>query len=308
MLIKSFFGDSMTEAMQRAAKSFGEDALILNSRETPADLRGHGRFEVVATISPADAPPQLAALGESGEANEKPTLSGFRGPREFRAGTVQLMAGLNGAGKTTAALKLAVAQGIWKGRTTAILHFDVNRLARRDAMDWYCQAAGIQHLTPESVEKPDATCDVDLLVVDTSGMSADAALPSWLQDRVVADGYSGHLVVPAWAGEAYFKAASPLVAKLRIEYVLPTFLDDSLLSEEAAAAAARLDLGVRYLSSGAKVPGGFWDSSDAQLATAAEHLAGGREVGKPIAVSPGDRKQPAHPLARRGQFASEMVA
>src|SRR5262245_52952327 len=123
MLIKSFFGETMSEAMQKAAKQLGDDALILNSRETPADLRSHGRFEVVATVTHEQTPAALAALlSESPES--APVPKPVEKPLERE---IHLFAGLNGSGKTTCALKMAIKRGVWQGKSTAILHFDTSR-------------------------------------------------------------------------------------------------------------------------------------------------------------------------------------
>ncbi len=45
--VKSFFADSVQEAMQRAQEEMGPDALLLNSREAPPEARHLGTYEVV---------------------------------------------------------------------------------------------------------------------------------------------------------------------------------------------------------------------------------------------------------------------
>jgi flagellar biosynthesis GTPase FlhF len=274
----------MTEALQRAAKSFGEEAVILNSRETPSDLRSYGRFEVVATVSPADAPPQFASIPAGSSEPIAPRES--QNGRMLAADEVHLLAGLNGTGKTTAALKMAIQQGVWKGRATAILHFDTKRMARLETIEWYCQAAGVLHWTPATFEKPPShgpSRSVELLLIDTSGLPGDAPLPELLIDLLSGPRSHAHLVAPAWAGASYFEAVQHLLSRFKVQYLLPTFLDDSLLSQDAAAAAAKLDLGVRFLSSGPKVPNGFWESGEAQLASAAKQLASTKRIGPRIA-------------------------
>ncbi len=242
MLIKSFYGESMHEAMQSATRQLGEDALILNSRETPLELRSHGRFEVVATIE-----------GPLGSRDEfLPLPPALAGPRQTAPSEVHVLVGLNGCGKTTCALKLAVRLGVWQGRKTAIVHFDMHRIARREALAWYGEAAGIACLDGAGFDRLQ---DFELLIVDTSG--APAKLPHWLESLAQHEGYSAHLVAPAWAGENYFRAAQPLATACRARYVLPTFLDDAQFGGDAAAAAAKLDLGVRFQSIGAKVPQGL---------------------------------------------------
>jgi flagellar biosynthesis GTPase FlhF len=288
MLIKSFFGESMSEAMQKAAKQLGDDALILNSRETPADLRSHGRFEVVATVTHEQSPAALAALLAEPAAPETtpPALQ-----RE-----IHLFAGLNGSGKTTCALKMAVKRGVWLGKSTAILHFDTSRIARQESLLWYCQAAGIRCLSPmdlSRLEAKDELARIEVLLIDTSAMANEGALPDYLTPFLSDANYSGHLVAPSWASSSYFTAAQPLIHRFRLQYFLPTFLDDSMLSEDSANAAAKLDLGVRFLSSGGKAPNGLWQSDEAHLAELAAARSNppaaklGAEIGPKIASTPG---------------------
>jgi flagellar biosynthesis GTPase FlhF len=284
MLIKSFFGETMAEAMQRAAKQLGDDALILNSRETPVDLRSHGRFEVVATVTHEQTPSALAALLSAPEA---PLPASAPSPQR----EIHLLAGLNGAGKTTCALKLAVKRGVWLGKPTAILHFDTSRIARQESLLWYCQAAGVRCLSPADLGRlhaQDELASIEMLLVDTSGMSHEGALPDYVIALLDDANYSGHLVAPSWAGPSYFTAAQPLIRRFRLQYFLPTFLDDSMLSEDSSNAAAKLDLGVRFLSSGGKAPNGLWQSDEANLAelAAASGTATASAIGPRIAPTP----------------------
>lgn len=272
----------MSEAMQKAAKQLGDDALILNSRETPADLRSHGRFEVVATLTQEQSPAALSAL----LTNVAPPPAPPPVHRE-----IHLFAGLNGSGKTTCALKMAVKRGVWAGKSTAILHFDTSRIARQESLLWYCQAAGIRCLTPLELSQAEARRElpqIELLLVDTSALSHEGELPDYLEDCFAEENYHGHLVAPSWASANYFTAAQALIHRFRLQYFLPTFLDDSMLSEDSANAAAKLDLGVRFLSSGAKAPNGLWQSDEAHLAelAAARTTQGAPENGQKIASNP----------------------
>ncbi len=285
MLIKSFFGETMSEAMQKAAKQLGDDALILNSRETPLDLRSHGRFEVVATVTHEQTPSALAAL-LSAPAPEALLPALTPAQRE-----IHLLAGLNGAGKTTCALKMAVKRGVWLGKSTAILHFDTSRIARQESLLWYCQAAGVRCLSPLDLGRLDAKNElagIEVLLVDTSAMSHEGSLPDYVAPLLEDASYCGHLVAPAWAGSNYFTAAQPLIHRYRLQYFLPSFLDDSMLSEDSVNAVAKLDLGIRFLSSGGKAPNGLWQSDEANLAelAAASAAATASANGPRIAVTP----------------------
>lgn len=266
----------MPEAMHNATKQLGEDALILNSRETPADLRSHGRFEVVATVLPVASTGSNRGEGRPAVGQVPPSPEASPVARE-----IHLFAGLGGAGKTTCALKAAVKNGIWAGRTTAILHFDTSRIARQESLAWYCQAAGIRCLSPMELTRHEGLMELtrhQLLVIDASSMAAEGPLPDYLVELVQHPEYHGHLVAPSWASASYFMAAHWLVQRFRLRYFLPTFLDEAMLGEEAAAAAAKLDLGVRFLSSGGKVPNGLWESDESHLA---ELARGGQDPSGP---------------------------
>ena len=55
MTLKSYFSATVESAMAQAVKELGPDAMLVYSRETPAETRSWGRYEVVfgweATVS-----------------------------------------------------------------------------------------------------------------------------------------------------------------------------------------------------------------------------------------------------------------
>ena len=53
MRIKSYFADSVQEAIERARVELGQDAMLLNSKKTEPELRNLGEFEVVFGVSKA---------------------------------------------------------------------------------------------------------------------------------------------------------------------------------------------------------------------------------------------------------------
>lgn len=320
MLIKSFFGDSMNEAMLRATREFGEDALILNSRETPGDLRGQGRFEVVATVMEGEIRFPGNPVTEPSRASASSVSPGIKKDLQSPK-VVHVLAGLAGAGKTTAALKLAISQGLWKGRSVGAFHFDTSRMARQQSMEWYCQAAGISLYSPLSPPTKAQLELLDFLVIDTSNtakIDADnlgRALYEILEGAKADQDWQifAHLVAPAWAGANYFGAARKQSLPCELKYLLPTFLDCSLLGEEAMTAAASCDLGVHYLSSGSKVPNGLYESGEQQLAELASALSENPASestlgnGQQIASILRGNRYPRFPLARARAATGERV-
>src|SRR5579871_3708410 len=55
LYVKSFFAASIPEAMKQARQELGQDALLLNARESPPEARSLGEFEVVFGGGPAAA-------------------------------------------------------------------------------------------------------------------------------------------------------------------------------------------------------------------------------------------------------------
>lgn len=53
MRIKSYFADTVQEAIERARLELGPDAMLLNSKKTESELRNLGEFEVVFGVSKA---------------------------------------------------------------------------------------------------------------------------------------------------------------------------------------------------------------------------------------------------------------
>ncbi|MDX2266591.1 MAG: hypothetical protein NW208_00705 [Bryobacter sp.] len=235
---------------------------------------------------------------------------------------LHLLAGLAGVGKTTAALKLAISQGLWKGRAVGMFHFDTSRMARQQSMEWYCQAAGITLFSPLQPPQREQLNLLDFLVIDTSSISRITAetcgepLFEILQNPESGSDWQifAHLVAPAWAGANYFSAARKQSLPCDLKYLLPTFLDCSLLGEEAMTAAAACDLGVHYLSSGAKVPNGLFESGEQQLAELASALSENSVAGPALgnghqiaSILRGNR-YPRFPLAKARAATGESVA
>jgi len=66
MRIKSYFASSVGEAMEKARRELGADAMLMNSKKTEIELRSLGAYEVVFAVPPeavraAEIPAQTAA-------------------------------------------------------------------------------------------------------------------------------------------------------------------------------------------------------------------------------------------------------
>ncbi len=55
MRIKSYFADSVTDAMEQARRELGSEAMLMDSKKTELELRSLGAYEVVFAIAPEEA-------------------------------------------------------------------------------------------------------------------------------------------------------------------------------------------------------------------------------------------------------------
>src|SRR5260370_33914585 len=65
MKIKSYFAETVTDAVQKARKEMGEDAMLVESRKAPSESRHLGAYEVVFAVAGteptgAGRPPKVA--------------------------------------------------------------------------------------------------------------------------------------------------------------------------------------------------------------------------------------------------------
>jgi len=59
MRIKSYFAESVEEAMDKARVELGPEAMLMNSKSTDPELRHLGRYEVVFGLAFADVGPAV---------------------------------------------------------------------------------------------------------------------------------------------------------------------------------------------------------------------------------------------------------
>ena len=57
MRIKSYFADSVTDAMEQARRELGSEAMLMDSKKTELELRSLGAYEVVFAVAPEDVRP-----------------------------------------------------------------------------------------------------------------------------------------------------------------------------------------------------------------------------------------------------------
>ncbi len=83
MRIKSYFAESVEEAMDRARTELGSEAMLMNTKDTEAEFRHLGRYEVVFGLAFSDAGPAVPQTAPAlPAANGKPgySVAGDRRP------------------------------------------------------------------------------------------------------------------------------------------------------------------------------------------------------------------------------------
>ena len=138
--IKTYFASSVQAALTLARRELGEEAMLLNTRQSPAEARHLGQYEAVfATteiMAPGQAPGQANADPETPTLQDtdpeqmqllikaEPFLATEKDNREIAA-----FIGPTGRGKTTSLVKLAVSEGIVKRKPVRIYSADYLRAA-----------------------------------------------------------------------------------------------------------------------------------------------------------------------------------
>ncbi|MEZ5401119.1 MAG: hypothetical protein R2729_15715 [Bryobacteraceae bacterium] len=79
MRLKSYFADTVESALALAAQEMGEDAMLVYSRDAPAEARALGRYEVVFAATPGPAPVQ------NGTGTRRETAPAMDAPAEIFA-------------------------------------------------------------------------------------------------------------------------------------------------------------------------------------------------------------------------------
>jgi flagellar biosynthesis protein FlhF len=113
MKIKSYYSRTVEDAIASARQEMGPDAMLVNSRKAPPEVRHLGEYEVVfANVGPAGGPAEasLKLPGESGEA-----FPGFAAPQGERLSTEVAELKRELEGMRRAITRTAYAPAQWVG-------------------------------------------------------------------------------------------------------------------------------------------------------------------------------------------------
>ncbi len=301
--IKTYFATSVESALDLARRELGSEAMLLNSRQAPAEARHLGQYEVVfATVpeQPEDSPtsstrkdpasvpcseaslihagftPELARVivnaqpasiadHMGGMINAEPLLSSATNGREVAA-----LVGPPGRGKTTTLAKLAITYGLAQHKPVRIFCADYLRIGAPGQLR---TLAGILGVSYEEFQSP-ATLDhalrnipAGLTLIDTPGFGPRDHDAAQSLARVLTSHPSidSHLVLRADGSPAALATAIDRFAMFRPVRLLFTGLDETTQAGSMFSSAVAARLPVSFLANGQSIPEDLEAASTARL-------------------------------------------
>ncbi len=289
--IKTYFATSVESALDLARRELGSEAMLLNSRQAPAEARHLGQYEVVFATVPEQAPdaepstgrvaapsqcseaslihagidPQLArAIVEAQPASVTEHMAGMITAEPFLARTrngreIAALIGPPGRGKTTTLAKLAITYGLAEHKPVRIFCADYLRIGAPGQLR---TLAGILGITYEEFQSP-ATLDnalrntlPGLTLIDTPGFGPreHAAAQSLAQVLTSHPAVASHLLLRADASCAALAGTIGRFEMFRPVRLIFTGLDETTQAGGVFSAAALSHLPVSFLANGQSIP------------------------------------------------------
>ena len=195
-------------------------------------------------------------------------------------GTVLMLVGPTGAGKTTTIAKLAARAALIDERRVALITLDNYRVGGVDQIRTFADLIGVPL---QVAETPAALANLidpanDLTLIDTAGKSPrDRAAIEELAGHIDGLDIEVHLVVPAGSSAAQVDELVQRYGALSPSHLLFTKLDECDHAPELALAPARTRLPITWVTTGQAVPEDIEEPSPARVL---ELASGG--LGQPL--------------------------
>ncbi|MBX9928092.1 MAG: hypothetical protein K2X99_04190 [Gemmatimonadaceae bacterium] len=246
MRLETFRGRDLASVFHVARQTLGDDVIIAHSRST---MDGRGDVEVIAAAGHEVA--RVRRLLATPEARRTPRR---RGAPPF---TIALV-GPTGAGKTTTAAKLAVHPDAFGGMRVGLLLLDTFRAGALEQLAAYADIAECPLEVAYDARDVGAALrrldDCDVVIVDTPGRSPRADGPGWRDLLAAIRPDETHLVVPVTARAELTVAWRTSFAALGLTHCILSKLDEVPEDAMLASIAGHVDLPVRWITDGQRVP------------------------------------------------------
>ncbi len=280
LFIKTYFAKSVQAAVALARYELGPDAVLMNSREAPADAQHLGKWEVVFAANPATVQEQSAAqldllLERNGVGPEliRDVLKGLApGRRELAArmegmiatepvvGRLTALVGPPGRGKTSTVAKLAVRHGSGARLPVRVLTIDNLHAGAGRQLASFCSKLGAGFQFVQTAAQLDRALKGvrgwrGLTLIDTAGYGPkDVESGADVARCLCEHGAETHLTLRSDARTAELLAAVERFRMFQPTRLIFTGLDESASFGNLFTTAVEARLPVSFLCSGQAIP------------------------------------------------------
>ena len=245
MRIKSYFAESVQEAMDRARIELGAEATLISSTRTGDELKNLGAYEVVFGF------PKVYAKSPVAHAEERSTPPG--------GGSALMLVGPPGAGKTVTLMKLAFRYGLRARQRVQLLSLDSDRLGAWEQLGTFARISGIDF---RPVHKPgllaagisQSGVSSSLILIDTPGFARAEEDAAEELARITRElPIEVHLVLPAYSSLPAAQQAWNRFARFQPARLLLTHVDAIEGSAPLFELTMRSGLPLSFLANGQQI-------------------------------------------------------